>query len=346
MNKTLLVIAALLSIIVVLLVIFLFQSKGVQNKISVEKVTPKPRANVYVGAWVQDFWSNDKKSLNVNSLKDFEELINKKMAIANIYSEWPYLESKELVQKLNIVSLNGWVPMISANPFFFEKCKDNGRSLYESITEGQCDEFLRNAARNLKSYEKPIFFRFAWEMNLPDMYWSVQKVGSKPSDFANAWKRMHQIFKEEAADNVVWILSFNTSHAKTIPYKELYPGDEYVDWVAIDGYNWGDSHDWSGWASFSGVFKNSYDELTAITNKPVMLSEVNSAPTGGNKSEWLRDMLDIQIPNNFTQIEAIVFFNENKQEGESVDWRFEKSEDYSSTVKESLKAKIYESYYP
>lgn len=309
----------------------------------IENIKKEERKPVYLGAWVQGFWDNETKRLNTSTQKNFEEKINKKMALANIYSEWSYLQNKNLVNNLNLISSNGWVPIISSNPFFFSDCKDEGKPLYETIADGDCDEFLRNAGRNLKSYNKPFFFRFAWEMNLPDMYWSIEKTGSTPRDFINAWKNIHNIWKEEGADNVIWVLSFNTSHSKTVPYKDLYPGDEYVDWVAIDGYNWGNSHDWSGWADFNGVFRNSYNELTNITDKPVMLSEVNSAESGGDKAAWLEDMLVKQIPQEFPEIEAIVFFNENKKEGEGVDWRLEKSEKYILALKKGFENEIYKS---
>lgn len=309
--------------------------------------SPSPRI-IYTGAWVTDFWDNDSKTLRTKNLRDFESKVNKKFAIANIYSEWAYLKNPKLITQLDEISKNGWAPMISSNPYFFKDCPDTGESLYKTIGTGKCDKFLKDAVNNLKSFEKPIFFRFAWEMNLPNMYWSTQKTNSNPSDFISAWRKFHKISKQENANNIIWVLSFNTTNSVTTPYKELFPGDEYIDWVAIDGYNWGNTHPWAGWASFNGTFKASYEELLALTNKPVMISEVNSAPTGtgGDKALWLKDMLDVQIPQEFPNIQAVVLFNEDKSEGEKIDWRMEKSPDYINTLKQSFKNPIYKSSYP
>lgn len=339
-------ILGIIIIIITLGAVIIFINKKVPSGTKTFDTSSNIQRSIYLGAWVGGFWDNDTKSLYTEKLTNFESTIDKKMAITNIYSEWSYLENKELIIHLKNISANGWTPMISANPFFFEKCPEGKESLYKTIAHGDCDTFLRSSARNLKAYGQPVFFRFAWEMNLPDMYWSVQKVKSDPQDFINAWRRFHTIFQEEKAGNVLWVLSFNTSHPATTPYAELYPGDEYVDWVAIDGYNWGDSHEWSGWASFSGVFSDSYNELIALTDKPVMLSEVNSAPTGGDKAVWLHDMLTEQVPIHFPQIQAIIFFNENKDEGESVDWRIEKSSEYIDVLKEDLDNTIYKSVFP
>lgn len=327
---------------------FFLQTHGkTQSEPSAElPVFQNQRKNVYIGAWAGGFWDNDTKTLTVQPLKNFETAIDRKVAFATIYVEWEYLANPDLLNDLNTISDNGWVPLISSNPSFIANCEDNGQPLYSVIADGSCDVFLTNVGKNLKTYNKPIFLRFAWEMNLKDMYWSVERTKSTSQDFIHAWRRFHDILKQEGVDNVVWVLSFNTSSRETIPYADLYPGDEYVDWVAIDGYNWGDTQDWSGWTNFSGVFWNSYSELIAVSKKPVMLSEVNSAPSGGDKAAWLTDMLTKQIPDNYPQVEAIIFFNENKTAGESVDWRIEKSPAYVEAVKNGLKLSIYQSNYP
>lgn len=313
---------------------------------SVPNVPVYSRLPVYLGAWAGGFWDSKSKTLNTDALNQFETAIDKKLAIANMFSEWGYLANPELLTKLNSITDNGWVPMISSNPQFFAKCSSDTASLYKAIADGTCDTFLKEVALNLKSYQKPILLRFAWEMNLPNMYWSVDRVGSTPEDFIGAWRRFYTVLKNNNADNVIWVLSFNTTSSTTIPYAKLYPGDQYVDWVAIDGYNWGDTQDWSKWTSFNGVFRNSYNELTAITDKPVMLSEFNSVSSGGDKAEWLKDALTIQIPDKYPNVRAIIFFNESKLEGEGVDWRIEISPAATQIVKDSLKNPLYLENFP
>lgn len=303
------------------------------------------KRQVYVGAWAGNFWDNKTRTLDVQKILDFENNIQHKVAITNLYIDWTYLNNPELLPILKEVKNHGWTPMISSNPSFYDKCPENEDNLYKSIANGNCDELLVEISDNLKEYDNPIFLRFAWEMNLPDMYWSVQNLNSTPEDFKAAWIRFHDITVKEGANNIIWVLSFNTSHSKTIPYVELYPGDQYVDWVAIDGYNWGNGPAWSNWTSFHGVFINSYNELINITDKPVMLSEVNSA-SDGDKALWLKDMLEVQIPNKYENIKALIFFNENKEEAETIDWRLEKDPTYLEAVSSGLNKEIYRFEYP
>ncbi|MEZ6255692.1 MAG: glycosyl hydrolase [Patescibacteria group bacterium] len=325
-----------------IILIGVFFSSESQIPVRIQKVPPR---KVFIGAWVGDFWNDNTRTLNTSKLTDFESSIHKKMAIANLFIDWTYLEDPILLTNLAVVKQKGWTPMISSNPMFFEKCAKGNLNLYSHIASGKCDSFLESIAVNLGKHPSPVLFRFAWEMNLPDMYWSIESQNSTPKDFISAWKHMHTVLNKAGATNVSWVLSFNTSHPKTVPYEKLYPGDDYVDWVAIDGYNWGTTQDWSNWADFNAVFFNSYKELTAITTKPVMLSEVNSAPDGGDKAAWLKDMLEVQIPNNYKQINAIIFFNENKIAGESVDWRISKDVLYVKAVELGLNNPLYQSNY-
>ena len=81
--------------------------------------------------------------------------------------------------------------------------------------------------------------RYCWEM---DGSKRVAEVG-EPEEFVQAWIRIYNIFEEVGADNVVWVWcgnanSFKHKNAKGAYAWEYYPGDEYVDWISADGYNW------------------------------------------------------------------------------------------------------------
>jgi len=109
-----------------------------------------------------------------------------------------------------------------------------------------------------------------------------------------------------------------------------YPGDNYVDWTAIDGYNWGSNYSAGGWASFTELFTNAYlDMVRQYPTKPIMISETASAEPGDlpnpeygmygddsdafeSKSQWIATMLR-DIENDFPAIRAIALFNINKE---------------------------------
>ena len=74
----------------------------------------------------------------------------------------------------------------------------------------------------------------------------------------------------------------------------LYPGDAYVDWTGLDGYNWGTNPAKPrGWRSFDQLFRRTYHEIVGAIapSKPMMIGEIGSTEHGGSKANWIRDAL-------------------------------------------------------
>lgn len=297
---------------------------------------------IYLGMWTQGFFDPQNFTLHPEALKSLEAKINKKVAIAHYYRGWEELEKSQVLDELNTISENGWRPMISANPYFFGKCVANGKTLYKAIADGNCDEFMHSAAKNLKNFGKPVFLRFAWEANIDSIEWGVNRVGSTPADFVAAWRKFHDIAKSEGADNIVWVFSPNVKGGTTIAYKDLYPGDAYVDWLGLDGYNWGTTQSWSKWQTFSQVFLSSYQEITKLApQKPLMIAEVNSTNVGGDKPSWYTDALENQLPNSFPRVKAVVFYNEDRSAKESVNWLIDINPESLASFKKGVAKPFY-----
>jgi len=298
--------------------------------------------SVYLGMWTGGLWDDKSLSFHPEALTSVEAKIGKKTAIAHIYTGWSNLTNPSFINQLQVVTSNGWRPMVSANPYFFDQCKANGQTLYQAISSGNCDDFIKSVGVSLKQYGHPIFLRFAWEMNITSMDWSIQKSGSTPSDFIAAWRRVHDIVVSQGATNVQWVFAPNTLSSSSIPYNQLYPGDQYVDWVGLDGYNWGTTQVWSSWESFGQVFSTSYYALSSVApNKPMMLSEVNTTDVGGDKPAWYTDMLTVQIPDNYPKIAAVVFYNEDRSAQENVNWLIDRTPASLSAFKQGISDPLY-----
>jgi hypothetical protein len=97
------------------------------------------------------------------------------------------------------------------------------------------------------------------------------------------------------------------------PFKDLYPGDRYVDWVGLDGFNWALRGEWN---SFTDIFDNSYEELAELTDRPMIIAETGSSESGGDKAEWLTSALSSEIP-RMPRIRAIVFFDDRFEDLDS-----------------------------
>jgi beta-mannanase len=98
--------------------------------------------------------------------------------------------------------------------------------------------------------------------------------------------------------------------------ERYYPGDDVVDVLALDGYNWGTVRGWSTWTSFEDVFRGGYDRIARIGSQPIWFAEVASAEAGGDKPAWVADMF-AGAEAAFPRLEALIWFDERKE----ADWR-------------------------
>jgi hypothetical protein len=153
---------------------------------------------------------------------------------------------------------------------------------YDEINDGRFDELIATAARRLARHRRPTLLRWGWEMNTDWFPWSGQSNGRNTAGYVAAWRRLHRIFREQGADNVAWVWSPNWNSAPAEAWnhwRHYYPGDGYVDWVGVSGYNL-DAE--SPGALFDGICAD-YG-----ARKPVMITEVGAVDRGGStKAEWM-----------------------------------------------------------
>jgi len=193
------------------------------------------------------------------------------------------------------------------------------------ITAGNWDTDIHRWARECKAFGYPIIFRPIGEMNGDWTSWSGRVNGNVPADYIPAWRHLHDIFVQEGATNVKWDWSPNVEgDGSTVTpvntFNTYYPGDAYVDYVGMDGYNWGTLYktpEWTSfWQSFTDIFQYSYDAFAARTSKPIMISETATTELGGSKAQWITDAF-ASLPARFPRIVSLTWFNYNKE----TDWR-------------------------
>lgn len=249
--------------------------------------------------------------------------------IAMSYRDWDEGWSTALIEPrfIDPVVSRGSIPMITWLPRLgSEDPVEQPAYSPAAIAAGAFDPFIARAAREARAFGRPLLVRLAHEMNGPWTSWGAGVNGNAPVDYVAMWRHIVSIFRVEGADNVRWVWSPNVygagaspTGASALPFRPFYPGDRWVDFVALDGYNWGVLNG-SGWESFSDIFKDSYDALVALTAKPVIIAETASAEQGGSKAAWIRKIpsaLRVQMP----KIRALVWFDRDKE----TDWRVNSS---------------------
>jgi len=298
------------------------------SSVTYSEVTPK----VYWGAWMggnaygEGFGDAPWDSGTWNK---FEEHAGKKVSIAHFGQPAPWNQAfAEAPLKLS--RERGALPLMDMDP--------DGVTLTE-IASGAKDSSFITWAKAVKSYGYPFFFRWAWEMNGTWFQWGSE-AAKNPTLYKEAWWHLHKLFEEQGATNITWVWCPNLSFSGSTSLTSLYPGDEYVDWTCLDGYNFGTNPAQpDSWKSFSTLYTTSYNELVSLApSKPIMIGEMASTEYGGEKSAWITDAIGTQIPKNFPKVKAVVWYN--KWDG-GRDWPIETSVSATSAFAGAIATNYY-----
>jgi hypothetical protein len=188
------------------------------------------------------------------------------------------------------------------------------------IVEGKHDDYLMDSAQAAVRAGAPLYIRFAHEMNLPSSLWGPGRDGNRPQDYVSAWRHIVAVFDIAGAANVDWVWSPNVDCSGQCPFEAFYPGDEHVDWVGLDGYNFGPSLGYP-WRSFASIFGTSYETITRLSRRPVMIAETASAERGGDKAVWIREGLLSHVPALMPRVRLVIWFDRDQE----TDWRIDSS---------------------
>jgi peptidoglycan hydrolase-like protein with peptidoglycan-binding domain len=232
-----------------------------------------------------------------SSLSDFENLVGKKMNLYADFEGWDTPFPSYLASK---VGATGKTLIIFWEPSFG----------YDQINNGTYDNYIKEFANGAKNYNYPVILAPFDEMNLNEEAWGYGKNGNNATKFIAAWKRIHDIFISQGASNVKFGIAFNNESVPNVSgnkYNDYYPGTDYVDYVGLDGFNFG-----SPWVSFAQVFDGSMKEASSF-GKPLYIFSTASIP-GTNKALWISDGLGTHIK-TYPNLKGWVWFNQNGGDG-------------------------------
>jgi hypothetical protein len=217
----------------------------------------------------------------------FQELTGASPTVENFYIAFPGLP-KDLSPAERMLDA-GITPMLTWEPWRPGRGTDQPAFALERITSGAYDDEITAAAQSLAAWGRPLYLRFAHEMNGNWYPWAESQNGNEPGSYVDAYRHVHDLFTAAGATNVRWVWSVNIIVPNSPSLASLYPGDDYVDVVGVDGYNFGEEPS-NTWRSPAEVFDATLDDLTSVApGKQVLLTEVASADAGGDKGEWIEE---------------------------------------------------------
>jgi len=155
--------------------------------------------------------------------------------------------------------------------------------------------------------------------------WYPWSMGSLPSEYVAAWRHVHDLLAQKGLEStrLQWIWSVAAIDVGQYTAEEYWVGENYTDWLGIDGYNSGAYHTWSKWQTPNEVFDNMIGRLRKLSlTKPICINEYGSTnmrtPNVTDvqaKNQWLDQAC--QYLRNSTDIKFASYFNIDYFDG---DW--------------------------
>ena len=281
------------------------------------------------------------------SLDRFEHLIRKRVAIVGLGRSMGGSASSLPWTWLQEIKNHGSVPLITWEPRNSDPGTDQTLYSLANIAKGRDDREINGWAREIRTWGRPVLIRFAHEMNGSWYPW-----GRQPKAFVAAWRHIHNVFVSDGATNAQWVWCPNTQWDAASRFNAYYPGNSYVDWIALDAYNQPTNGTWMSLYQLLNL-DSSYLAITSLTSKPLMIAETSSSearvfPGYGNQSKahWITEAFTKDIP-SMRRIRAIVWLNENLQgPGRCCDWRIQSSPSASRAFTQAVASRRYLSRYP
>jgi hypothetical protein len=191
------------------------------------------------------------------------------------------------------------------------------------IASGRYDAYIATWAQTAKAYPHTLYVRLMHEFNAAPYPWaySVDQQNNTPEKYVAAFRHVVAIFQRLQVTNVQFIWCFGCG-AHEPPPENWFPGDAYVDWIGLDGYNYGFTKDGSQkrWRTVEEIFDWSYSRLTKISVRPVMIAEIGCVEDVDKKGSttivdktqkrrWIADTFLNTLPQKMPRVKAVVLFN-------------------------------------
>jgi beta-mannanase len=254
----------------------------------------------------------------------------KKMAVLNMFTNWDSNNktvSNLFDQQLPNIWNNGNVPLVTWEP---TTGATTPADIEVRIARGDYDSYIRTWSSKMKLFlsgpdtmygngdDRRAYLRLGHEMNGDWYPWGAAQGANTPADYIAMWQHVKGIFSASGIDatRLQWIWCANNADVGGFTAESYYPGDQFVDWVAVDGYNWGTSQTWSTWTTPAETYGPMITRLRALTSKPLAITEFASttAPQGvSGKSTWIGDTMNYFASQN---VKMVAWFNEDKE----TDW--------------------------
>jgi beta-mannanase len=280
-----------------------------------------PEHGAYTGAYI-DFGETE-DDVTLDKIKTFERAVGKHQAIIASSSFWG--EQTFPNHNLKLITHHNAIPLVYWSPWDKPYGEDRGpdRFSLDAIVAGNWDAYIDSWAAQAKTFGRPLFVAWGLEMNGTWFPWSGYFYGggkqlskgvyAGPNLYKKAYRYVVDRVRAIGAKNIIWVFHVQDYSYPLDEWNELrqyYPGDDYVDWLAMSAY--GKQFQRDKWVSASDIMTYAYKDLCSInSSKPIMFAEwgIGEFPGSGNKAQWIMEAFQL-MKSRFPRLKAAVFWSE------------------------------------
>ena len=241
-----------------------------------------------------------------NQMSDFEALVGKQPSMEMVFAHWgndtfPAWYAARIRDKGRTMVL--FWEAVDYNRDYFSQPEYS----FDAVLAGKQDAYFTKFAADAKAYGGQVILIPYSEFNGDWYPWGGTIGGNTPDKYIAAWRYIHKFF--ETAPNVKFGWAPNADGVPDVAankFELYYPGDAYVDYVGVDGFNSGVP----SWMSFDQVFSSALNRL-AVYNKPIYIFSVG-VQADARKAAWITDGFKVQLP-KYPKVVGWLWFNENKR---------------------------------
>jgi hypothetical protein len=312
--------------------------------ISASASAKQPPPPLYWGAQIGDQLTGEAAPWDMNALSSFQSLAKKPLSLVSFSAPFAECSGSDCTfinfptTPMENARNYGAIPFFSWSSSSTPETGPQRPWKLSNIINGSLDPYIRKFAESAKEWGHPFFMRFDWEMNGFWFPWSEGVNSNKKGEYVTAWRHVHDIFTAVGARNASWVWCPNVDFTrKLIPLNKLYPGDDYVDWTCLDGFNWGKRADSAGWQTFNQVFHETYKRVLKIApDKPMLLGEVASNEIGGSKPAWIKNML--REVRRYRKLRGLIWFDVKDR---NTHWPLESSKKAANAFAKGIQRTVY-----
>ena len=228
------------------------------------------------------------------------------------------------------------------------------------IITGDFDPQLRAWAKDAARWGRPVMAEYGPEVNGDWFPWNGTyngaektngfgnpKLADGPERFVAAYRHIIDIMRQEKAYNVSWVYHVDVYGSPDEPWNTMaayYPGDDYIDWLALSAYGAQDSSD-DGGQSFRELVDAGYPVLAKVSaNKPIIVAEMGTdvRNTLMSPSSWAKSALTDLFAKRWPRLVGFCWWNErwanSEDPAEDSDFRIQDSTAVSKVFRDVLGA--------